>query len=656
MGVLRFGEWNKQQRLHVRTSLIKSPEKKGSFGFRKKSERELQKKKRFLITHHRNLFFLFLSPAWCALPFPSLFLCARGYKKKMVEITWGQLVSPNAYLGALRNVNVPRATCFLLSTLSARRCCGRSMSSDAGGRGGEEALVGSAFVVPAILFAKEFFVGSADSRRKALLGLASPVVAFIVRLRWTQKLTASEVVQLFAQSSSSSSSSSSEKKKKKGTSEKISLMGKIMVGDEVLVNAFSALVLAASVVPEDLREASFLPGGPVIRVFSEKYKFDVDAVQLPKLNMPKVGNFFVFDVYSEKNETLFGGRGQGFKYNLFLTPRYVTYDLPVYAYKQFKESKLAKAKCIVKSQKYGFELDLIETFNPFTLPQRLFFRASKVVGKVGSVAIAKPAQMAQRQFVRTVLRREPREPRQLTFLERLQVMLGLVDVEEIANEPESPRSSLLPFSKPETQSSRSASKNGSKRGSKANSKAASGRSTPFFGGGGGGYDEDNTGESNKNDKKDKNKKDGKKKDSDDKVSSSSVSKKNSNDNTAASSASDLTQLLPRLKSFSEIKEDVDSFFQGTPEEQAARNKTQEEAKKKLDREQKKKQKELAQKRERELKEQKKKTQEEEKLREKAEAEGRRMVEVNDSYFNRYVPDVAETLPFKAPTAVEGPKK
>jgi hypothetical protein len=507
--------------------------------------------------------------------------------------------------------------------------------------------------MPAILFAKEFFVGSADSRRKALLGLASPVVAFIVRLRWTQKLTASEVVQLFAESSSSSSSS---EKKKKGTTtnEKISLVGKIMVGDEVLVNAFSALVLAASVVPEDLREASFLPGGPVIRVFSEKYKFDVDAVQLPKLNMPKVGNFFVFDVYSEKNETLFGGRGQGFKYNLFLTPRYVTYDLPVYAYKQFKESKLAKAKCIVKSQKYGFELDLIETFNPFTLPQRLFFRASKVVGKVGSVAIAKPAQMAQRQFVRTVLRREPREPRQLTFLERLQVMLGLIDPEEIANEPESPRSSLLPFSKPETPSSRSASKNGSKRGSKANSKAASGRSTPFFGGGG--YDEDNTSESNKNDKKNKNKKDGKKKESDDKVSSSSVSKKNSNDNTAASSASDLTQLLPRLKSFSEIKEDVDSFFQGTPEEQAARKKTQEEAKKKLDQEQKKKQKELAQKRERELKEQKKKAQEEEKLREKAEAEGRRMVEVNDSYFNRYVPDVAETLPFKAPTAVEGPKK
>jgi hypothetical protein len=499
--------------------------------------------------------------------------------------------------------------------------------------------------VPAILFAKEFFVGSADSRRKALLGLASPVVAFIVRLRWTQRLTASEVVQLFAEKSSSPSSSSS----KKGTT----TMGKITVGDEVLVNAFSALVLVASVVPEDLREASFLPGGPVIRVFSEKYKFDVDAVRLPKLNMPKVGNFFVFDVYSEKNETLFGGRGQGFKYNLFLTPRYVTYDLPAYAYKQFKESKLAKAKCIVKSQKYGFELDLIETFNPFTLPQRLFFRASKVVGKVGSVAIAKPAQMAQRQFVRTVLRREPREPRQLTSLERLQVMLGLADAEEIANEPESPRSSLLPFSKPETPSSRSASKNGSKRGSKANSKAASGRSTPFFRGGG---DEDNTSESNKNDKKDKNKKDGKKKDSDDKVSSSSVSKKNSNDNTAASSASDLTQLLPRLKSFSEIKEDVDSFFQGTPEEHAARKKTQEEAKKKLDQEQKKKQKELAQKRERELKEQKKKAQEEEKLREKAEAEGRRMVEVNDSYFNRYVPDVAETLPFKAPTPEEGPKK
>jgi hypothetical protein len=66
---------------------------------------------------------------------------------------------------------------------------------------------------------------------------------------------------------------------------------------------------------------------------------------------------------------------------------------------------------------------------------------------------------------------------------------------------------------------------------------------------------------------------------------------------------------------------------------------------------------LAQKRERELKEQKKKAQEEERLRELAEADGRRMVEVNDSYFNRYVPDVAETLPaFKAPSAVEVPKK
>ena len=74
-------------------------------------------------------------------------------------------------------------------------------------------------------------------------------------------------------------------------------------------------------------------------------------------------------------------------------------------------------------------------------------------------------------------------------------------------------------------------------------------------------------------------------------------------------------------------------------------------------EQKKRQKELAQKRERELKEQKKKAQEEERLRELAEADGRRMVEVNDSYFNRYVPDVAETLPaFKAPSAVEVPKK
>ena len=132
--------------------------------------------------------------------------------------------------------------------------------------------------------------------------------------------------------------------------------------------------------------------------------------------------------------------------------------------------------------------------------------------------------------------------------------------------------------------------------------------------------------------------------------------------------------MPRLKSFSEIKEDVDTFFQGTPEEQAARKKSEEEAKKKFEREQKKKQKELAQKRDREMKEQKKKAQEEEKAKLKkmqeeeeerrlrneklmaeAEADGRRMVEVNDSYFNRYVPDVADAI-IKAPTAVESPSK
>ena len=271
---------------------------------------------------------------------------------------------------------------------------------------------------------------------------------------------------------------------------------------------------------------------------------------------------------------------------------------------------MAKAKCIVKSQKFGFELDLIETFNPFTLPQRVFFRASKVVGRVGNAVIAKPAQMAQRQFVRTVLRREPRAPRQLTFFERLQVMLGLADPEQIANEPESPRSSLLPFSKPEAPSSKSASKNGSKRGSKASSKAASGRSTPALAIFGSNNDESTISGTNKNDKKNKNNKTDTKKDSTsyEKASSSaSVSKKKTSNDAAAaaaSSASDLTQLLPRLKSFSEIKEDVDSFFQGTPEEQAARKKTQEEAKKKFEQEQKKKQKELAQKRERELKEQK----------------------------------------------------
>ena len=75
-----------------------------------------------------------------------------------------------------------------------------------------------------------------------------------------------------------------------------------------------------------------------------------------------------------------------------------------------------------------------------------------------------------------------------------------------------------------------------------------------------------------------------------------------------------------------------------------------------------------------MKEQKKKAQEEEKAKLKkmqeeeeerrlrneklmaeAEADGRRMVEVNDSYFNRYVPDVADAI-IKAPTAVESPSK
>ena len=74
-----------------------------------------------------------------------------------------------------------------------------------------------------------------------------------------------------------------------------------------------------------------------------------------------------------------------------------------------------------------------------------------------------------------------------------------------------------------------------------------------------------------------------------------------------------------------------------------------------------------------MKEQKKKAQQEEKAKLKklqeeeeeerrlrkekllAEADGRRMVEVNDSYFNRYVPDVADAI-IKAPTAVESPSK
>lgn len=555
----------------------------------------------------------------------------------MVLVTWSQialwpLTTPGALLRVPKALNVPRATCGVLAWT-----CGRRLSSmvSTGVLLEPTKVISSADVKDVLcaglpttlLFLREFLVGTATSRRKALLGVAAPVVGCILRLRGTKRLTASEVVEAFSKDVSKTRNTTT---KKKGGPKNNTEMR--FFDDATLVNAYSILVLAASVLPEDLRDVTFLPtGGPVVRVFSEKYAFDVEVVRLPKMNVPKIGNFLVFDVYSSQNETLFGGRGQGFRYNVFLTPRYVVFDVPVFAYKQFKKSKLAKAKCIVKSQKFGFELDLIETLNPFTVPQRLFFRTTKVIGKVSDAVIAKPAKIARRQFVRTVLRREPREPRQLTFLERMQVMFGVLDAEDIENEAsESPRSSLLPFSKPEPPNSKSASKNSSTRGSKANSKAASGRNTP------------------------------KRKENDIKSSDASTS--------------DVTQLLPRLKSFSEIKEDVDTFFQGTPEEQAARKKSEEEAKKKFEREQKKKQKELAQKRDREMKEQKKKAQEEEKAKLKkmqeeeeerrlrneklmaeAEADGRRMVEVNDSYFNRYVPDVADAI-IKAPTAVESPSK
>ena len=553
----------------------------------------------------------------------------------MVLVTWSQialwpLTTPGALLRVPAGLNVPRATCGVLAWTCGRRLS--MMVSTGVLKEPTKVMISSAdvkdvlctgWLPTTLLFLREFLVGTATSRRKALLGVAAPVVGCILRLRGTKRLTASEVVEAFKDTTTTTTT----KKKNNNTKEMMRFFD-----DATLVNAYSILVLAASVLPEDLRDVTFLPtGGPVVRVFSEKYAFDVEVVRLPKMNVPKIGNFLVFDVYSSQNETLFGGRGQGFRYNVFLTPRYVVFDVPVFAYKQFKKSKLAKAKCIVKSQKFGFELDLIETLNPFTVPQRLFFGTTKVIGKVSDVVIAKPAKIARRQFVRTVLRREPREPRQLTFLERMQVMFGVLDAEDIENEAsESPRSSLLPFSKPEPPNSKSASKNSSTRGSKANSKAASGRNTP------------------------------KRKENDIKSSDASTS--------------DVTQLLPRLKSFSEIKEDVDTFFQGTPEEQAARKKSEEEAKKKFEREQKKKQKELAQKRDREMKEQKKKAQEEEKAKLKklqeqeeerrlrnekrlaeAEADGRRMVEVNDSYFNRYVPDVADAI-IKAPTAVESPSK
>ena len=120
-----------------------------------------------------------------------------------VQISWGELFSPMTYLNVTKKINIPRATCFVVSVVSGRKCLSRgggssSSSSSSGEEGTEESLITqSLFTMPMILFMREFLIGTSESRRNALLGVATPVVASVVRLRWMKKLTASEVVRVF---------------------------------------------------------------------------------------------------------------------------------------------------------------------------------------------------------------------------------------------------------------------------------------------------------------------------------------------------------------------------------------------------------------------------------------------------------------------------
>ena len=95
-----------------------------------------------------------------------------------------------------------------------------------------------------LLFLREFLVGTATSRRKALLGVAAPVVGCILRLRGTKRLTASEVVEAFSKDVSKTRNTTT--KKKGGPNNNTEMR---FFDDATLVNAYSILVLAASVLP-----------------------------------------------------------------------------------------------------------------------------------------------------------------------------------------------------------------------------------------------------------------------------------------------------------------------------------------------------------------------------------------------------------------------
>ena len=93
-----------------------------------------------------------------------------------------------------------------------------------------------------LLFLREFLVRTGTSRREALLGVAAPVVGCILRLRGTKRLTASEVVEAFSKDVSKTRNTTT---KKKGGPKNNTEMR--FFDDATLVNAYSILVLAASV-------------------------------------------------------------------------------------------------------------------------------------------------------------------------------------------------------------------------------------------------------------------------------------------------------------------------------------------------------------------------------------------------------------------------
>ena len=613
----------------------------------------------------------------------------------MVQLTWQQLLSPHAYVESIKAINVPRLSCFLIGSLCSMRTfklrkVSAEYEADAGamkerscvvrvrqrrrkterGTRAFESIMNQMFVLPtAIKFLKEFFVGTERSRRESLLFFAVPACTSVLRMRMIRAITAKDVVDcVFLRRRGArdrkTNSDTDDDNNNKTIINLLNTKKTIAITDPQLVNSMIATVFCAVLIPEDARAVEILPGGKKIQIFSEKFKFGpIDLIQLPNLNLPRVGNFIVFDVYSKK----FGGNDKkAFKYNLFLTPKYIAWDLPRFTIEEVKRSKLGKSKCIVKSQKFNFEVDLIKLLNPFTLPKRVFVKSTKLAGKAINVTVVKPAVIVKNKFCKHVLGREQREPRVLTFLERVQQFLGLLPEEEI--EPPSPGLiSKLPFvgKKPDAPPSQSGSKANSQKSSKANSRAQSGTTTPSLTQS---RSQDNRGGNFTTPPTTKN----------NVTSSSSTSR--------TGSQSDLSQVLPKLKSFQEIREDIDQYFQGTKEEQEANKKKQEEAKKKLEEQEskekaKKQQREqllLAERKERELKEAKKQQQmkskaaeedallkkkqrdEEEEQKRKAEADGRRMAEVNQSYFNRYVPDVADNDVVKgvftsAPTAIEAKK-